>query len=169
MKLLYVRQHRPAEMTDSSVRAMLREDVISVREKAVIIIAVTEMQAVADSARADHRVMAARAASVETEIMMAREDLQDREIPRTEDRVRVMEQDVASVREKAVIIIVATEMQAAADLARADHRVMAARDASEAKTEITAVKDASADRSHRDSVPVVQEEVVVQTQCLHQS
>ena len=88
----------------------------------------------------------------------------------TDSSVRAMlREDVISVREKAVIIIAVTEMQAVADLARADHRVMAARDASEAKTEITAVKDASADRSHRDSVPVVQEEVVVQTQCLHQS
>ena len=158
-----------------AVRTMITEipsrvDEISVRARDATITVITAGETAEDLAREDHRALRMdRDNSVETETVMVREDLQDREIPRTEDRVRVMEQDVASVREKAVIIIVATEMQAAADLARADHRVMAARDASEAKTEITAVKDASADRSHRDSVPVVQEEVVVQTQCLHQS
>ena len=130
--------------------------------------AVTEMAA-ADLARADHREMAARVDSAETEIMMVREDRQDREIPRTEDHARVTETDVASVRAKAVTIEMETEM--AADLVRADHREMAVRDVSEEKTVTTVAKDASEDRTIRDSVPAVQEETAaaVPMQCSHQS
>ena len=128
----------------------------------MIITAATEM--VADLARADLREMAARAASAETETVTARADLQDREIPRTEDHDRAMETDVDSVREKAVTI----EMETAADLVREDHR--AARDVSEAKTVITTVvRDALAARITRDSVLAVQEEAADLTQCLHQS
>ncbi len=64
----------------------------------------TEMEMAADLAREDLREMAARVDSVETETVMAREDLQDREIPRTEDHVRVMEATVDFVRVKAVTI-----------------------------------------------------------------
>lgn len=131
----------------------------------MIITAATEMEMAADSVREDLREMAARVDSVETETVMAREDLQDREIPRTEDHVRVMETDVDSVRAKAVTIEMETEM--AADLVREDHR--AARDVLEEKTATTAARDALVDRITRDSVPAVQEEVVELTQCLHRS
>ena len=145
---------------------MARATVISVRAKAATIIAGTEMETEADLAREDHRAaMAAKVDSAETEIMMVKEDLQDREIPRTEDRARVMETDVDSVRAVTTEII---EMEMAADLAREDHRV--ARDVSEEKTEITVVKDALADRTTRvDSAPAVQEEAADLTQSLHQS
>ena len=110
----------------------------------------TEAETAADSVREDPR--AARDSSAETETVTAREDLQDRAIPRTEARVRVMETDVISVRE----IIVTTVMEMEADLAREDHR--AARDVSEARTK-DAVRDASADRTTRAaSVPAAQEE-----------
>ena len=150
----------------SSVREMDRVIEISVREKDAIITAVTEMATVEDLDREDHRAaMAVRVVSVETEIMMVREDLQDRAIPRTEDRARVTETDVDSVRAKAI----ETEMEMAADSVREDHR--AVRDVSEEiKMVITAVRDASADRRHReDSAPAVQEEVADLTQSLHQS
>lgn len=107
---------------------MARATVISVRAKAATIIAGTEMETEADLAREDHRAaMAARVDSAETEIMMVKEDLQDREIPRTEDRARVMETDVDSVRAVTTEII-EMETEMAADLAREDHRV--ARDVS---------------------------------------
>ena len=148
---------------------MARATVISVRAKAATIIAGTEMETEADLAREDHRAaMAARVDSAETEIMMAREDLQDREIPRTEDHVRVMEAIVDSVRVKAVTITVETEMEMAADLAREDLR--AVRDVSQEKTVTTAMRDALADRITRDSVPAAQEEAAVDLmQCLHRS
>ena len=124
----------------------------------------TEMEMAADLAREDLREMAARVDSVETETVMAREDLQDREIPRTEDHVRVMEATVDSVRVKAVTI----ETEMAADLAREDLR--AARDVSQEKTVTTAMRDALADRITRDSVPAAQEEAAVDLmQCLHRS
>ena len=126
----------------------------------------TEMEMAADLAREDLREMAARVDSVETETVMAREDLQDREIPRTEDHVRVMEAIVDSVRVKAVTIETETEM--AADLAREDLR--AVRDVSQEKTVTTAMRDALADRITRDSVPAAQEEAAVDLmQCLHRS
>ena len=126
----------------------------------------TEMEMAADLAREDLREMAARVDSVETETVMAREDLQDREIPRTEDHVRVMEATVDSVRVKAVTIETETEM--AADLAREDLR--AVRDVSQEKTVTTAMRDALADRITRDSVPAAQEEAAVDLmQCLHRS
>ena len=166
------RLHSRTEMTASSAREMAREAVISVRAKAATIIAgtttaVTEMATAADLVREDHRAaMAARAASAETETMMAREDQQDRATPRTEDRARVMETDVDSVRAKAIETEMETEM--VADLAREDRR--AARDVSEAKTVTIAAKDVSEDRSHRaDSVPAVQEEAADLTQSSHQS
>ena len=128
----------------------------------------TEMEMAADLAREDLREMAARVDSVETETVMAREDLQDREIPRTEDHVRVMEAIVDSVRVKAVTITVETEMEMAADLAREDLR--AVRDVSQEKTVTTAMRDALADRITRDSVPAAQEEAAVDLmQCLHRS
>ena len=148
------------EITDQEIT------VTSARERAVIITVVTEMEMAADLAREDLREIAARVDSVETETVMAREDLQDRGIPRTEDRARVTETDVASVRAKATEM----ETEMAADLAREDHRVTAARDASEEKTVITAARDVSADRSHRaDSVPAVQEEAADPTQSSHRS
>ena len=148
------------EITDQEIT------VTSARERAVIITAVTEMEMAADLAREDLREIAARVDSVETETVMAREDLQDREIPRTEDHVRVMEATVDSVRAKAVTIETETEM--AADLVREDHR--AARDVSQEKTVTTAMRDALADRITRDSAPAVQEEVAVDLmQCLHRS
>ena len=126
----------------------------------------TEMEMAADLAREDLREMAAREDSVETETVMAREDLQDREIPRTEDHVRVMEATVDSVRVKAVTI----ETEMAADLAREDLREMAARDVSQEKTVTTAMRDVLADRITRDSVPAAQEEAAVDLmQCLHRS
>ena len=126
----------------------------------------TEMEMAADLAREDLREMAARVDSVETETVMAREDLQDREIPRTEDHVRVMEATVDSVRVKAVTI----ETEMAADLAREDLREMAARDVSQEKTVTTAMRDVLADRITRDSVPAAQEEAAVDLmQCLHRS
>ena len=126
----------------------------------------TEMEMVADLAREDLREMAARVDSVEIEMVMAREDLQDREIPRTEDHVRVMEATVDSVRVKAVTIETETEM--AADLAREDLR--AVRDVSQEKTVTTAMRDALADRITRDSVPAAQEEAAVDLmQCLHRN
>ena len=126
----------------------------------------TEMEMAADLAREDLREMAARVDSVETETVMAREDLQDREIPRTEDHVRVMEATVDSVRVKAVTIETETEM--AADLAREDLR--AVRDVSQEKTVTTAMRDVLADRITRDSVPAAQEEAAVDLmQCLHRS
>ena len=148
---------------------MARATVISVRAKAATIIAGTEMETEADLAREDHRAaMAARADSAETEIMMVREDLQDRAIPRTEDRARAMETDVDSVRAVTTETI-EMETEMAADLAREDHR--AVRDVSEEKTEITVVKDALADRTTRvDSALAVQEEAAADlTQSLHQS
>ena len=148
------------EITDQEIT------VTSARERAVIITAVTEMEMAADLAREDLREIAARVDSVETETVMAREDLQDREIPRTEDHVRVMEATVDSVRAKAVTIETETEM--AADLVREDHR--AARDVSQEKTVTTAMRDALADRITRDSAPAVQEEAAVDLmQCLHLS
>ena len=148
------------EITDQEIT------VTSARERAVIITAVTEMEMAADLAREDLREIAARVDSVETETVMAREDLQDREIPRTEDHVRVMEATVDSVRAKAVTIETETEM--AADLVREDHR--AARDVSQEKTVTTAMRDALADRITRDSAPAVQEEAAVDLmQCLHRS
>ena len=124
----------------------------------------TEMEMAADLAREDLREMVARVDSVETETVMAREDLQDREIPRTEDHVRVMEVIVDSVRVKAVTI----ETEMAADLAREDLR--AARDVSQEKTVTTAMRDVLADRITRDSVPAAQEEAAVDLmQCLHRS
>ena len=124
------------------------------------------MEMAADLAREDLREMAARVDSVETETVMAREDLQDREIPRTEDHVRVMEATVDSVRVKAVTI----ETEMAADLAREDLREMAARDVSQEKTVTTAMRDVLADRITRDSVPAAQEEAAVDLmQCLHRS
>ena len=124
------------------------------------------MEMAADLAREDLREMAARVDSVETETGMAREDLQDREIPRTEDHVRVMEATVDSVRVKAVTI----ETEMAADLAREDLREMAARDVSQEKTVTTAMRDVLADRITRDSVPAAQEEAAVDLmQCLHRS
>ena len=156
---------------DSSVREMRKEDAASVREKAATTTVETETEPDAASVREDRREIVVRADSVETEITMAREDRQDRGIPRTEDHARVTEPDAASVRAKAVTIEMETEM--AADLVRADHREMAVRDVSEAKTvtEITVAKDASEDRTIRDSVPVVQEETAaaVPMQCSHQS
>ena len=126
----------------------------------------TEMEMAADLAREDLREMAVRVDSVETETVMAREDLQDREIPRTEDHVRVMEATVDSVRVKAVTIETETEM--AADLAREDLR--AVRDVSQEKTVTTAMRDVLADRITRDSVPAAQEEAAVDLmQCLHRS
>jgi len=110
--------------------------------------------------------MAARVDSVETEMVMDRTDLQDREIPRTEDRARVMVTDAASVRARVVTIEMETEMEA--DSAREDHR--AARAVSVAiKTATTVMKAVSEDRSPRDSVPEEQEEAVDQTLCSHQS
>ena len=148
------------EITDQEIT------VTSARERAVIITAVTEMEMAADLAREDLREIAARVDSVETETVMAREDLQDREIPRTEDHVRVMEATVDSVRAKAVTIETETEM--AADLVREDHR--AARDVSQEKMVTTAMRDALADRITRDSAPAVQEEAAVDLmQCLHRS
>ena len=148
------------EITDQEIT------VTSARERAVIITAVTEMEMAADLAREDLREIAARVDSVETETVMAREDLQDREIPRTEDHVRVMEATVDSVRAKAVTIETETEM--AADLVREDHK--AARDVSQEKTVTTAMRDALADRITRDSAPAVQEEAAVDLmQCLHRS
>ena len=140
-----------------------RADEVSVRERTATTTVTTEAETAADSVREDPR--AARDSSAETETVTAREDLQDRAIPRTEARVRVMETDVISVRE----IIVTTVMEMAADLAREDHR--AARDVSEEKTEITVVKDALADRTTRvDSAPAVQEEAAADlTQSSHQS
>ena len=140
-----------------------RADEVSVRERTATTTVTTEAETAADSVREDPR--AARDSSAETETVTAREDLQDRAIPRTEARVRVMETDVISVRE----IIVTTVMEMAADLAREDHR--AVRDVSEEKTEITVVKDALADRTTRvDSAPAVQEEAAADlTQSLHQS
>ena len=139
-----------------------RADEVSVRERTATTTVTTEAETAADSVREDPR--AARDSSAETETVTAREDLQDRAIPRTEARVRVMETDVISVRE----IIVTTVMEMA-DLAREGHR--AARDVSEEKTEITVVKDALADRTTRvDSAPAVQEEAAADlTQSLHQS
>ena len=126
----------------------------------------TEMEMAADLAREDLREMAVRVDSVETETVMAREDLQDREIPRTEDHVRVMEATVDSVRVKAVTI----ETEMAADLAREDLREMADRDVSQEKTVTTAMRDVLADRITRDSVPAAQEEAAVDLmQCLHRS
>lgn len=140
-----------------------RADEVSVRERTATTTVTTEAETAADSVREDPR--AARDSSAETETVTAREDLQDRAIPRTEARVRVMETDVISVRE----IIVTTVMEMEADLAREDHR--AVRDVSEEKTEITVVKDALADRTTRvDSAPAVQEEAAADlTQSLHQS
>lgn len=127
-----------------------RADEVSVRERTATTTVTTEAETAADSVREGPR--AARDSSAETETVTAREDLQDRAIPRTEARVRVMETDVISVRE----IIVTTVMEMAADLAREDHR--AARDVSEARMK-DAVRDASADRTTRaDSVPAAQEE-----------
>ena len=125
----------------------------------------TEMEMAADLAREDLREMAARVDSVETETVMAREDLQDREIPRTEDHVRVMEATVDSVRVKAVTI----ETEMAADLAREDLR--AARDVSQEKTVTTEMRDALVDRITRDSVQAAQEEAAAADlmQCLHRS
>ena len=125
----------------------------------------TEMEMAADLAREDLREMAARVDSVETETVMVREDLQDREIPRTEDHVRVMEATVDSVRVKAVTI----ETEMAADLAREDLR--AARDVSQEKTVTTAMRDALVDRITRDSVQAAQEEAAAADlmQCLHRS
>ena len=155
-------------MRTSSVREIPRTvmaEIItatSARVKAVV----TETATAADLAREDHRGMAAREDSVATETTTAREDLKDREIPRTEVRARVTETDVASVRAKATEM----ETEMAADLAREDHRGTAARDASEEKTVITAARDVSADRSHRaDSVPAVQEEAADPTQSSHRS
>ena len=126
----------------------------------------TEMEMAADLAREDLREMVARVDSVETETVMAREGLQDREIPRTEDHVRVMEATLDSVRVKAVTI----ETEMAADLAREDLREMAARDVSQEKTVTTAMRDVLADRITRDSVPAAQEEAAVDLmQCLHRS
>ena len=148
------------EITDQEIT------VTSARERVVIITAVTEMEMAADLAREDLREIAARVDSVETETVMAREDLQDREIPRTEDHVRVMEATVDSVRAKAVTIETETEM--AADLVREDHR--AARDVSQEKMVTIAMRDALADRITRDSAPAVQEEAAVDLmQCLHRS
>ena len=156
-------------MMDSSVREMRKEDAASVREKAATTTVETETEPDAASVREDRREIVVRADSVETEITMAREDRQDRGIPRTEDHARVTEPDAASVRAKAVTIEMETEM--AADLVRADHREMAVRDVSEEKTVTTVAKDASEDRTIRDSVPVVQEETAaaVPMQCSHQS
>lgn len=152
-------QDRAIPRTEARVRVM-ETDVISVRE----IIVTTVMEMAADLAREDLREIAARVDSVETETVMAREDLQDREIPRTEDHVRVMEATVDSVRAKAVTI----ETEMAADLVREDHR--AARDVSQEKTVTTAMRDALADRITRDSAPAVQEEAAVDLmQCLHRS
>ena len=155
-------------MRTSSVREIPRTvmaEIItatSARVKAVV----TETATAADLDREDHRGMAARADSAATEATTAREDLQDREIPRTEDRARVMETDVASVRAKATEM----ETEMAADLVREDHRVTAARDVSEEKTVIIAARDVSADRRHRaDSVPAVQEEAADPTQSSHRS
>ena len=123
-----------------------RADEVSVRERTATTTVTTEAETAADSVREDPR--AARDSSAETETVTAREDLQDRAIPRTEARVRVMETDV--------ILIVTTVMEMAADLAREGHR--AARDVSEARTK-DAVRDASADRTTRAaSVPAAQEE-----------
>ena len=158
MMLLRNQPDSRTEMRIPSVRAARiprtetasRADVISVRAKVVTITVTTVMETAADSVREDPR--AARDSSAETETVTAREDLQDRAIPRTEARVRVMETDVISVRE----IIVTTVMEMAADLAREGHR--AARDVSEARTK-DAVRDASADRTTRAaSVPAAQEE-----------
>ena len=146
------------EITDQEIT------VTSVRERAVTRTVETEMDMAADLAREDLREMVARVDSVETETVMAREDLQDREIPRTEDHVRVMEVIVDSVRVKAVTI----ETEMAADLAREDLR--AARDVSQEKTVTTAMRDVLADRITRDSVPAAQEEAAVDLmQCLHRS
>ena len=170
MRLLRNQPDSRTEMRIPSVRAARilitetasRADVISVRERTVTITVKTEAETAADSAREDPR--AARDSSAETETVTDREDLQDKGIPRTEARARVMETDVISVRE----IIVTTVMEMAADLAREDHR--AARDVSEEKTVTTAARDVSADRSHRaDSVPAAQEEAADLTQSSHQS
>lgn len=148
---------------------IIRAAVISAKVKAAIIIVTTAMETemAQDSAREDHRgEMAARVDSVETEMVMDRTDLQDREIPRTEDRARVMVTDAASVRARVVTIEMETEMEA--DSAREDHR--AARAVSVAiKTATTVMKAVSEDRSPRDSVPEEQEEAVDQTLCSHQS
>ena len=169
MKLLRNQPDSRTEMRIPSARAVRiprtetasRADVISVRAKAVTITVTTVTETAADLVREDHR--AARDSSAETETVTAREDLQDREIPRTEDRARVMETDAASVREITVI----TVMETAADLAREDHR--AARDVSEARTK-DAVRDASADRTIRAaSVPAAQEEAADPMPSSHRS
>ena len=158
MKHLQNRQASRTEMRMDHARAARilitetasRADEVSVRERTATTTVTTEAETAADSGREDPR--AARDSSAETETVTAREDLQDRAIPRTEARVRVMETDVISVRE----IIVTTVMEMAADLAREGHR--AARDVSEARTK-DAVRDASADRTTRAaSVPAAQEE-----------
>ena len=158
MKHLQNRQASRTEMRMDHARAARilitetasRADEVSVRERTATTTVTTEAETAADSVRENPR--AARDSSAETETVTAREDLQDRAIPRTEARVRVMETDVISVRE----IIVTTVMEMEADLAREDHR--AARDVSEARTK-DAVRDASADRTTRAaSVPAAQEE-----------
>lgn len=159
-----------------AVRTMITEipsraDEISVRARDATITVITAGETAEDLAREDHRALRMdRDNSVETETVMVREDLQDREIPRTEDHVRVTETDVASARE---ITVTTAEETAETDLAREDHRV--ARDvlAERMKDATAAVRDAlEADRIIRAaSVQAVQEEAAAadQMQSLHLS
>ena len=147
-----------------------RADEISARVRDATITVITAEETAEDLAREDHRaVRMDRDNSVETETVMVREDLQDREIPRTEDHVRATETDEISARE----ITVTTAEETAEDLAREDHR--AARDvlAERMKDATAAVRDASeADRIIRAaSVQAVQEEAAAadQMRSLHLS
>ena len=115
-----------------------RADEVSVRERTATTTVTTEAETAADSVREDPR--AARDSSAETETVTAREDLQDRAIPRTEARVRVMETDVDSVRAVTTETI-EMETEMAADLAREDHRAAMAARVDSAETEIMMVRE----------------------------
>ena len=148
-----------------------RADEISVRVRDATITVITAEETAEDLAREDHRaVRMDRDNSAETETAMAREDLQDREIPRTEDHARVTETDVASARE---ITVTTAEETAETDLAREDHRAVRDVLAERMKDVTAAVRDASeADRIIRAaSVQAVQEEAAAadQMQSLHLS
>ena len=159
-----------------AVRTMITEilsraDEISVRVRDATITVITAEETAEDLAREDHRaVRMDRDNSAETETAMAREDLQDREIPRTEDHARVTETDVASARE---ITVTTAEETAETDLAREDHRAVRDVLAERMKDVTAAVRDASeADRIIRAaSVQAVQEEAAAadQMQSLHLS
>ena len=148
-----------------------RADEISARVRDATITVITAEETAEDLAREDHRaVRMDRDNSVETETVMVREDLQDREIPRTEDHVRATETDEISARE---ITVTTAEETAETDLAREDHRAVRDVLAERMKDVTAAVRDASeADRIIRAaSVQAVQEEAAAadQMQSLHLS